>query len=326
MDNRTYRITDIPHYDPQMGYEIIKAATYQEIGIIRLLSGHEAFHVINYQDVKKILMDKTCLRSPSNEIGGPSVLPTLTPKELLLNLDFPDHTRVKQFVARDYSRSGLKWLEPVITRLVLGYVEKMALKKQPDLFTDLLDHVAADTNCTLLGLPLEDKHYFRKLSHIVQVANPDDVEDLVHRFKLLYEYVMEHVQNKRHHGKDGLIARFVQNRENCQPPLNDAELTAILLGSVLGGDQNTLTVMTKIIYGLLYMPGIWRQLHDEPTLVPAMVEEMLRLTNLGSTSTFPRIATQDIQLDTGVIPTGAAIHADVFLANRDPAVYYVVVK
>lgn len=69
-------------------------------------------------------MDKTCLRSPSNEIGGPSVLPTLTPKELLLNLDFPDHTRVKQFVARDYSRSGLKWLEPVITRLVLGYVKR----------------------------------------------------------------------------------------------------------------------------------------------------------------------------------------------------------
>lgn len=27
MDNRTYYITDIPHYDPQMGYEIIKAAT-----------------------------------------------------------------------------------------------------------------------------------------------------------------------------------------------------------------------------------------------------------------------------------------------------------
>ncbi|WLS77849.1 cytochrome P450 [Erwinia pyri] len=321
MDVKNYYITDIPDYDSKPGYEVISAATYERMGRIRLLSGHEAFHVINYHDVKKILQDKSCIRSPSNEKGGPSVLPTLTPKEMLLNLDYPEHTRMKQFIARDYSFSGLKWLEDKIAQLTQKYAVEMESNGQPDLFTDLLDHVAADTNCVLLGIPCEDQSYFRALSHTVQVADPDDVQELVRQFELLYSYVMEHVQGKRHHTDDGLIARFINNRANCQPPLNDNELTAILLGALLGGDQNTLTGMTKIIYGLLHMPDLWEKLHEEKTLIPDAVEEMLRLTNLGSTSTFPRIATQEIQLATGLIPAGAAIFADVFLANRDPAIF-----
>ncbi|MFC0228750.1 cytochrome P450 [Serratia aquatilis] len=321
LDNRNYLISDIPNYDPQPGYDVVKAATYQNIGIIRLLSGHEAFHVINYQDVKKILMDKNCIRSPSNEVGAPSILPTLTPKDMLLNLDFPDHTRLKQFISKDYSLSGLRWLEPVIIRLTKKYADEIAQKSHADLFSELLDHVASETNCTLLGIPLEDQHYFRKLSHIVQIADPSDVEELVRQFELLYSYVMEHVQGKRPHTNDGLIAKFLQNRTNCQPPLSDEELTAILLGALLGGDQNTLTVMTKIVYGLLCMTELWQKLHDEPALIPITVEEMLRLTNLGNTSTFPRIANQEIRLTTGTIPAGSAIHADVILANRDPGVY-----
>lgn len=321
MNNQTYSITEIPHYDPNPGYGVVKAATYHEIGLIRLLSGHEAFHVINYQDVKKILMDKSCIRSLSNVEGAPSVLPTLTPKDMLLNLDFPHHTRLKQFIAKDYSFSGLKWLTPVIESLVQKYVAKMRRKKCPDLFNDLLDFVASGTNCILLGIPLEDQCYFRPLSHTVQIANPDEIDDLVNKFNLLYGYVMEHVQGKRFHSDDGLIAKFLQNRANCQPPLNDDELTAILLGSLLGGDQNTLTVMTKIIYGLLCIPSLWQKLHDEPALIPATVEEMLRLTNLGNTSTFPRITTTELQLSTGVVPVGSAVYADVILANRDPAIY-----
>lgn len=316
-----YLITDVPNYDPKPGYQILKKATYRSIGLVKLLSGHNAFHIINFQDVKKILIDRNCIRSLSNKEVGPSILPTLTPKDMLLNLGFPDHLRLKQFISKDYSISGLKWLEPVIISLTKKYSDTISTKENVDIFTDVLDKVASETNCVLLGIPLEDQHYFRKLSHTVQVANPNDVEELINQFELLYSYMMDHVQGRRYHSNDGLIAKCLRNRAYSTPPINDEELTAILLGSLLGGDQNTLTVMTKIIYGLLSIPELWRKLHCEPKLIHLIIEEMLRLTNLGNASCFPRIATHDLQLITGNIPKGAAVYADVMLANRDPDVF-----
>lgn len=317
-----YYLSDIPYYDPKPGYEIVKYEDACSPEIIKLLSGHEAYHIIKYEDVKKVLLDRTCIRSPSNEVGGPSVLPTLTPKELLLNLDFPDHTRLKQFVSKDFSASKLKYLEHEVSQRTIHYVILMCSKIDGwDLFKDVLDNIAVETNCSLLGIPIEDREYFRPLSHTVQIADKNDVEHLVAEFTKLYDYVLEHVQNKRKHDENGLIHRFLARRNQSTPPLNDAELTALLLGIVLGGDQNTLTAMTKIIYGLLYLPDYWKKLSNNQSIVPEVVEEMLRLTNLGNTSTFPRITTKEIILSTGKIPKDSVIYADVILANRDPNVF-----
>lgn len=317
-----YYLSDIPNYEPKPGYEIVKHEDPSSPEIIKLTSGHEAYHIVKYDDVKKVLSDRTCIRSPSNEPGGPSVLPTSTPKELLLNLDFPDHTRLRQFVSKDFSASRLKHLEHEISDRTTHYVTVMRSKKDGwDIFKDVLDNVSAEVNCSLLGLPIEDKEYFRPLSHTVQIANKNDVENLVDKYTQLYNYVLEHVQNKRKHDRKGLIHLFIERRNQTTPPLNDAELTALLLGIVIGGDQNLLTAMTKIIYGILSLPNYWKNLSNNKSIVPDVVEEMLRLTNLGSISSFPRITTKEILLSTGKIPEGSVIYADVTLANRDPNVF-----
>ena len=163
------RIDEIPNYDPVPAYLIIEEASYEKHGKIEILSGHECFHLINFSDVKKILGDKKCIRGPSNTIGGPSILPTLTPKDLLLNLDFPEHSRLKQFVAKDYSRSGLNWLSNYIEHITNHFIDKMLSKDEMDLFTDVLDNVSIAANCKLLGIDIVDSSYFRGLSRTSHV-------------------------------------------------------------------------------------------------------------------------------------------------------------
>lgn len=316
-----HSITSIPNYDAPPAYTNIKEASYTEHGLIKILSGHETYHVINFSDVKKILGDKKCIRSPSNTIGGPSILPTLTPKDLLLNLDFPHHTRLKQFVSKDYSRNGLMWLTTFIEEIANIYIDDMLMKNDMDLFTDVLNKVSITSNCKLLGINIEDSHYFRSLSKTVQIADKKNVENLIEQFNMLYIYLMDHVQGNRQHSENGLIKKFINDREKSTPALNDEEITAILLGSLLGGDQNTLTVMTKILYAALMIPEIWSDMVKKPKSRELYIEELIRLTNLGNTSTFPRIATHDVEISSGVIPEGSVIYADVFLANRDPNIF-----
>jgi cytochrome P450 len=314
-------VADIPHYDCTPGYQTLQPASYQQAGKIKLLSGHEAWHVINYHDVKKVLTSNSCLRGPSNLPDAPSILPTLTPKDLLLNLDFPHHARMKRFVAKDYSASGLAWLAPHIVDVIETLMQRPLAASRFDLYQDVLDPLAVQINCLLLGIPLEEKDYFRVLSVTVQKANPQQVDDLIEKFTALYTYVREHVTGVRSHHDEGLIARFVAMRDSATPPLNDDEITAILLGSLLGGDQNTLTVMTKIFYALLCTGSLWQQVVAEPETIPLVVDELIRLTNLGTASAFPRICSEDIELSGQRIPAGDTIFPDVFLANRDPEVY-----
>ncbi|WP_127960415.1 cytochrome P450 [Serratia microhaemolytica] len=314
-------VTDIPHYDGKPCYEILEQSTYQRTGKIKLLSGHEAWHVINYHDVKKVLASNSCLREPSNLPGAPSILPTLTPKDLLLNLDFPHHSRMKRFVAKDYSTSGLVWLAPHMVNIIETLIQTVCTREQFDLYQDVLDPLAVQINCLLLGIPLVEIEHFRVLSVTVQKANPQQVQDLVEKFTALYQYIFEHVTGVRQHTKDGLISRFVAMRENATPQLNDEEITALLLGSLLGGDQNTLTMMTKIFYALLFTETLWHQIVKHPETTEQVVNELIRLTNLGTASTFPRICSKSIEVSDITIPAGATVFPDVYLANRDPTVY-----
>ncbi len=53
-------------------------------------------------------------------------------------------------------------------------------------------------------------------------------------------------------------------------------------------------MLTKAVYTLLAAPELWQQLVDDPALIPNAVEELLRVIPLGTISTFPRLASVDL--------------------------------
>lgn len=314
-------VADIPNLDAPPAY--VRLAERMPTGIpkIKLPSGHEAAHLTRYADVHAVLTDPSFVRSVTNVEGGLSFLPTTMPPEMLLNLDVPHHARVRKVVTGDYSANGVESLRPVLDRVITERFEVLRGKDNPDLFQDVLDEIPGRVNHHFLGLPLSERDYYRPLGHTVQRAPADDVPKLLDDFWKLYGYVMDLVHGKRELRPDGLVARFVNGRNDSDPPLTDEELVAILLGSVLGADQNILSVLTKATYTLLNAPGLWERLVREPEILPALVEELIRLIPLGTISTFPRVSTRSIETTEGVLPEGSNLYADAFAANRDPSAY-----
>lgn len=313
-------VARIPNLDAPPAYQPASPAN----GLPRILlpSGHLAFHLTRYEHVQALLLDNRAIRAPCNEEDGASFLPTITPPELLLNNDIPDHGRLRKVVARDFSPSGVTVLREKTEQATherLDVLQRLA--PGADLFAQVLDHIPATVDCQLLGIPLSDREYYRPLSHTVQVASDADVPELLNQFWGVYNYLTDLVTGARPTHPDGLIQRFVASRADSEPPLNDKELVGILLGVLIGGDQNILTVLTKSVYTLLAAPQLWQQLVDDPALIPNAVEELLRVIPLGTISTFPRLASVDLEGPWGLIPEGSIIYADAFAANRDPAVF-----
>ncbi|NLU71994.1 cytochrome P450 [Streptomyces sp. HNM0575] len=313
--------TDIPHLDPPPAYRAHSTRSPGGLPQVVLPSGHTAVHLTRYADVHKVLTDATFARAETNVETGPSFLPTVMPPELLLNLDVPDHARMRGFVAADYSAAGVESLRPTVEAVIAERFTELRAAAAPDLFRTVLDPLPVTVNCRLLGIPASDIASFRPYARTVQMASAEDISHLLDHFWKVYGYVTDLVTGARPVQPGGLVDRFVTGRDSAEPPLSDEELTGLLLGSLLGADQNILSVLTKAVYALLCAPPLWRRLVDDPDLASRMTEELIRLMPLGTISAFPRVATRDVAVGDGVIGTGEVVYADAFAANRDPRAF-----
>lgn len=314
-------VTDIPNLDPERVYMPVDELTDHGIPQVVLPSGHKAAHLTRFKDVRSVLADSTFSRSVTNVPDGPSFFPTITPEELLINLDMPHHPRMRSTVTNDYSVNAVDALRPTLDALITECFSALRAEKEPDLFRTVLDVIPLRVNCRFLGIPLEDIDYFRPSARVVQLALRDDVPNLLDHFFKIYGYVTDLVTGARPVHPTGLIARLVRGRDQNDPPLSDKELVGLILAVVLGGDQNSLSVMAKAIYAILAAPALWQRLSAEPEILRALVEELLRLLPLGQMSAFPRVATRDMQTSHGLLPEGALVYPNAFIANRDPEVY-----
>ena len=314
------RVDDIPNLDAAPAYETLR--TEGSLRIIRLPSGHEAAHLVSYDDVLAVLNDTSFARAVCNKEDGPSFIPTTTPEDFLLNLDGGAHARSRRVINRTFGARLVAELEPLIESAVANAIDRMlAGHDGPDLYTSLLERIPFTAVASLLGVSEDEREAIRVQSHYVQIASPDDVPELLRQFDAIYSTVGTVVTRAR--GGDGtkFLAEFLQETDHAEPPLKDREITALLLAVMIGGDQNILSVMTKIVYVLLSAPSLYAQLVADETAIPSAIEELIRLIPLGTISIFPRVATRDFMSSHGVLPEGTVIYADAFRANRDPAAY-----
>lgn len=316
-----YTVESVPFLDADPAYQPVPPTAVDDLPHVLLPSGHSAVHLTRYDDVHRVLADPSFSRSVTNVDGGPSFLPTTMPTEMLLNLDVPDHARMKRMVAGPYSAGAIESLRTTLTGVIDDRFDSLRHSENPDLFRDVLDEIPIRVNSAFLGLPLADREYYRPLGHTVQRAPADDVPGLLEDFWKLYEYVQQLSRGERAVTEDGFVSRLLTARNQADPPLTDEETTAILLGSVLGADQNILSVLTKAVYTLLVLQPLWEELGRHPDKVDKTVEELIRLIPLGTISTFPRVATRTIDTTSGTIGPGTVVYADAFAANRDPAAF-----
>lgn len=220
-----------------------------------------------------------------------------------------------------YALTNLSSCKQDMQEIITKHLLSVSKSEKFDLFV-VLDSIVLEINAKLLGL--DCKVYeatLKPLSKTIQLADSKHTDKLIQDFTQMYDFILEFLQNTQSLKTEGIIAKFIKNKNATNPHLSDKELCGLLLGSILGGYQNILTFISKMLYALLYFPQFWNLLLIKRNLCENMLYEFLRLTNLGTTSTFPRITTANIRLSKYEIPKDSVVYADVLLANRDPLVF-----
>jgi pimeloyl-[acyl-carrier protein] synthase len=284
-----------------------------------------------YEDVNSVLRDA---RFSADRLAAPVVrdnLDRLPPfirqsadgLRTMLVMDAPDHTRVRKLVNKAFTPKRIAMLRGHIQAIVDGCVERVASAGRCDLIHDLAEPVPAVVIAELLGVAPEDHRQFREWSSSLiagLAALNDDRAQAAARSasEKIFAYLQQTIAARRSEPRDDLISAMIQAQEE-RDALTDLELLATSNLLLLAGHETTTNLIGNGMLALLREPEQLDRLRRDESLWPCAIEELLRYD--GPVQATLRVATEDVEIGTRLLPAGTMVIVSIGAANHDPEVF-----
>jgi cytochrome P450 RapN len=292
-----------------------------ELARVRMPYGGEAWMATSYEDVKTVLGDPRFSRAATLGADVPRMMPLIQNESNLLTMDPPDHSRLRKLVAKAFTMRRIEMLRPRAQEVVDGLLDDIEAQGPPaDLVEGLALPLPITMICELLGVPYEDRDKFRAWSDAALAFNAFTLEEIQAGRDGLRHYLAGLVAQRREQPTDDLLGVLVQARDE-EDRLSEDELVQFGVTLLVAGHETTANQTGNFLYTLLSKPHLLRDLREDPELLNPAIEEMLRMTPLGTAAGFPRIATEDVVLSGTLVRAGEAVMTQLASANRDGGVF-----
>lgn len=249
----------------------------------------------------------------------------------MLTADMPDHTRYRRLVSKAFTPKVIAELEPVIraitTRLIDSWIDSGSIEFVTQFGVPLPVEVIAHA----LNVPDSRMTDFKRWSDdsIAGIGTNISLEQRLEAERGVNEYqhyFASEFEKRMTEPQDDLLTALLQARiDDDDPevtdkrPLDMPEMLSIVQQLLVAGNETTTKLLTETVRLLANHPDQWRQLREDPSRAPAIVEEALRLST--PTQGMFRIATRDHELDGVHIPKGSRLVIVFASANRDEELY-----
>jgi cytochrome P450 PksS len=231
----------------------------------------------------------------------------------LLQVDPPDHTRLRSLVSKAFTPRMIEQLRPRIQQIASELVDAVEKRGSMDLIIDFAYPLPITVITEMLGIPATDRQKFRVWTQGIINMQEGDWEASREAF---FSYIRALTDEKRVHPGNDLISRLVQVEENGDQ-LNEIELVSMIFLLIVAGHETTVNLLGNGTLALLQHPDQMQLLQRDPSLIIPAVEELLRYTGPVSLSD-ERWANEDIELHGKLIRKGQMVVASLISANADP--------
>jgi cytochrome P450 len=243
-----------------------------------------------------------------------------------LFLDPPDHTRLRKLVSKAFAPKVVNALQPEISSLVGGLLDRIAEKGEFEVVEDLAHPLPVAVICRLLGVPLEDEPRFSRASALLaQSLDPfvaftgqlqAGVEERQQAVRWLREYFHGLIEERRSRPGDDFISGLIAVEESGDQ-LSQDEIISTCTLLLIAGHETTVNLIGNAILAMLRNPIQWAALGADAGRAPAIVEETLRYDP--PVQMIGRIAADDMTIAGIEVPAGDVMMLLLAAAQRDPA-------
>lgn len=238
----------------------------------------------------------------------------------VVNMDDDRHTKLRALINTLFTPSRLKASEDFIA----DYSDDMVRKAVADGEVELISRIATPfvtiVVADLLGVPVEDRQIF--MDAIAAAPPPgsldggNPMEGENHPFAVMGKYFFGYIADRRDNPRQDILSELAHAKysDGTTPEVYDiVQLGMFMFGA---GQDTSAKLLGNSMKYLVERPELQDRLRADPSLIPAFLEEVLRIE--GSTKQTARLARKDTQIGDVQIPAGTRILVALSAANRDP--------
>jgi cytochrome P450 len=256
----------------------------------------------------------------------PNAEDTRTEDELNLGeTNPPIHTRVRKILAGLLSPPRVRPLGAAVRAVCDELVDRFADRGGADLIADLGAPLPGAVIGPLTGMPPESYGQFRGYCDdlLRQASGETDVAEAasarVDAFDAMARRAIE-ARRAMTDRPDDLLTGLVESVDDDGNHLSDEKILVHLTkDTIVGGTETTTHLIGNLFYNLLATPSAYARVRDDRHLVPAAVEETLRLS--GPVQVLFRCPVSDARVGDIDVPAESIVALGYASANRDEAVF-----
>ena len=240
----------------------------------------------------------------------------------LLFQDGAEHRRQRAFVQPALGPSRVERLEATIPRIAHELVDRFPADGTVMFVRDFALPLPGEVFAEVFGVADGDRERFRRWSgDLVELGAPMEEErsvEIAEEYIEFQRYLVGRIENCPADAREDLLSQLVNGtpRVAAERQLSRPELVAISTQLLAAGSDPTTAALTALLHRMLTEPGLMAALRADRALIPAAIDETLRLDSPVALS--QRTATRDTEIRGRRVQQGEMVIALHASANRDP--------
>jgi len=236
--------------------------------------------------------------------------------------DPPYHTRLRGLANKAFTPRMVEQMRLHIQQIVEDLLDAVQVRGRMDVIHDLAYPLPIIVIAEMLGLPAEERKRFKEWSDNLFAVfglvrrSPNLMEKASQSLTEMTDYVTALSQDRRLQPREDLLTALVTVVDEGER-LTQAELVANVGLILAAAHETTTNLIGNGTLALLRNPGQMQKLRENPALVTAAVEEILRYDS--PAQIVYRSATEDVKIDGKRIGQGQLVNLILGAANRDSA-------
>jgi cytochrome P450 len=258
--------------------------------------------------------------SSEQGITAAGVLPLELTQAMFIGMDPPKHDRLKALFQAGFTPKRIAAHEQAIREIVLKVLDRLQDRESCDLVAELAQPVVARVIGSFMGIAEEDDEIWARLMNSTLGAgdpdvNPHGIEGALERdIPEIFERCRQLIAERREHPTDDLTSVLVHAEVDGEK-LEEHEIVMGFFLLMAAGNDSTKATFCSAMRALMEDPEQMQLLLDDPGLIPAAVEEALRM--FPAFAHFRRTATRDTELHGQKIRAGEKVVLWYASSNRD---------
>ena len=289
------------------------------------INGVPFWAVTKHDDVVRISRDPKHFSSEERTalFREPEGEDELTQQQLLmLNMDPPNHTRVRSIINKGFTPRMIGRLEARIREFADAIIDRALEKGEGDFVEFISAELPLEVIAELMGAPLEDRaQIFEMSNRLIGFDDPEfqtSPDDAQIAAAEMYVYAENMRQEREADPRDDLITKLA-SAEVDGHRLNEMEFDLFFLLLAVAGNETTRNAISGGMLAFFEHPEQWERLKADPSLADTAADEVIRWAH--PVIQFRRTAMEDMEIRGQQIAKGDKVVIYYASANRDEEVF-----